>query len=230
MTLSIRDLHLAAFGERVAAWYDEAADIWRAAYEQASDPPVLLLSRGGYSGWGKSLADAGPTPIDGRLTRYLIRLFANHQTQIGIARDQHFRRDLIAHELGHVYEREVLLVLRGKQRKRSTHDSESWRQACTLATPYMLPELVDVAAKHGVTVADVFALRATKVKRCNGVVTRVPIRGALPVTTMARWPHEFRTAAGSAAFAQACETVATQQRSNVSPSRPAGRSLLNVTL
>ena len=217
-TITIRRLHELAFGEQVAEWYDEACAIWRAAYGQPDDPPALLLPRGGFSGYGKHYADAGPAPLDGRLTGYLIRLFANDQTQSRMT-DEQFRRDLIGHELGHVFERHVLRI---ESHDRSTHDSTSWRHACSVATPHMVPELVDVAAAHGVTVADVFGLRASRVQRCNGVVTRVPIGGALPVPMMASWPHAFRDDHGRAAFAEACTTVAVQLQRNDRARRIAG--------
>ena len=67
MTIDIRELHLLAFGECVAGVTTSLQG--GGAYGQAGDPPVLLLSRGGFSGYGKSLADAGPTPVDGRIIR-----------------------------------------------------------------------------------------------------------------------------------------------------------------
>jgi hypothetical protein len=202
---TVRDLHMMAFGARVAGYYDEAVELWTRAYGQQGEPPVLLVDDGGFAGYGRALADAGPHRVEGSHTQYVIRLFSNDATQQGI-RDDVFRRDLIAHELGHVYE---LAVLGGVRRSGSTHDSASWRTAIATATRYVVPEAAAVADAAGVEIDRVFAMKASRVSwdREAKKSVRMPVKGALGPSVLRHWPSFLREPEGRAAWAAACEAA-----------------------
>jgi hypothetical protein len=205
--ITIRELHVLAFGERVGCWYDEACTIWNEAYAQPGEPPVLLLAGGGYAHYGRALADAGPREIDGRLTRYQIRLFSNEQTKV-VTTDDQDRRDLIAHELGHVYQ----CVVFGKieKGKPSTHASPSWRAAIVQATPYLLPQINAIVNEANVSLAAVFAGQEHRIRRNPQTkqVERYRDPHAIPVDMLSRWPHSFRGDEGMTAFVRVVEDLA----------------------
>ncbi len=212
--ITVRQLHVLAFGEIVAGWYDEACEIWQHGYGRDGAPPVLLLNDGGYSGYGRTLATAGIAPIAGQITSYLIRLYSNDHTQGRIHRDTEFRRDLIAHELGHVYEFEVFGDFRLGG---STHDRPSWRMSIAKATPFMLPDLASLAADAGVPLEDVYGQQERRVRR--DPITRKHVRyrnaDAIPVQMLARWPHAFRTTEGRGIFHHVVDALARQRHVDV---------------
>jgi hypothetical protein len=205
---TIRELHQMTFGDRVAGYYDEAIELWNRAFGELGDPPVLLVDDGGFAGYGRALADAGPHRVEGSHTQYVIRLFSNDHTQ-GRIGDAEFRRDLIAHELAHVYE---FLVLGGIRRGGSTHDSKSWRTAIAKATRYVLPEVAAEADAAGVTLDAVFSMKASRVvwDRQAKQSIRVRVAGLGP-GVLQFWPHIFRTPEGRAAC-RAAYNATTQFR------------------
>jgi hypothetical protein len=203
---TIRELHQMTFGDRVAGYYDEAIELWNRAFGEMGDPPVLLVDDGGFAGYGRALADAGPHRVAGSHTQYVIRLFSNGHTQ-GRIGDAEFRRDLIAHELAHVYERHVLGRI-GKARDGSTHDSKSWRTAISKATRYVLPEVAAEADAAGVTLDAVFSTKASRVVWDREAKQSIRVRVAgLGPDVLQHWPDIFRTPEGRAAWRAAYNAV-----------------------